>query len=88
MDYTISNHAKLELIDRKIPIKYLEEILSQPQQVIKLDKDKLIYQSIIKFENGKQYLIRIIVAKRDVLHIITIYRTSKINKYWSKENEN
>ena len=43
-----------------------------------------IYQSRVRFEDGKMYLLRVVVAEDE--HppvIVTAYRTSKIEKYWS-----
>ncbi|MBI5323874.1 MAG: DUF4258 domain-containing protein [Ignavibacteriae bacterium] len=85
MDYTISNHTRNELINRQIPISLMEQVISNPQQKIRDEFDTFIYQSIIKFPNGKDYLLRVVVAERVPLHVITIYRTSKINKYWRKK---
>ncbi|MCL5991213.1 MAG: DUF4258 domain-containing protein [Bacteroidetes bacterium] len=82
MNYTLSKHARKELINRQIPKDLLEKVLNEPQQIIEDEFDTFIYQSIIQFPNGKDYLIRIIVAEREPLHVITVYRTSKIKKYW------
>jgi len=88
MNYTLSNHASKELGNRQIPVELLETVLNEPQQIIPDEFDTVIFQSILTFPNGKNYLLRIIVAEREPLHIITIYRTSKITKYWRQLNEN
>ena len=44
------------------------------------------YQSRIEFGEGKVYLVRAIVDDTvDPPMVITVYRTSKIGKYWRKE---
>ena len=82
LNYTLSNHAANEIVNREIPIQLLEKVLSEPQQVLVDSFDTVIYQSIIRFPNNKDYLLRIFVAEREPLHVITVYRTSKITKYW------
>ena len=45
-----------------------------------------IHQSRLRFEDGKMYLLRVVVAELEQPPvIITAYRTSKIEKYWSAE---
>jgi hypothetical protein len=45
-----------------------------------------IHQSRLRFEDGKMYLLRVVVAEDEQPPvIITAYRTSKIEKYWSAE---
>jgi hypothetical protein len=45
-----------------------------------------IHQSRLPFEDGKMYLLRVVVAEDEQPPaIITAYRTSKIEKYWSAE---
>lgn len=84
MDYTLSYHASVELVQRQIPVELLDEVLANPQQKLPDIDDIVIYQSILPFPNGKNYLLRIFVAEREPIHVITIYRTTKIAKYWSE----
>jgi hypothetical protein len=45
-----------------------------------------IYQSRLRFEDGKMHLLRVVVAEEHTPPVIvTAYRTSKIEKYWSAE---
>lgn len=63
--------------------KLLKELVNDPKQMLELEDDKIIYQSIIEFDNKKKYLVRVIVAKnKNPKTIITVYKTSKIKKYW------
>jgi len=46
---------------------------------------KRVYQSQLDFGGGKLYLLRVIVSTDpDPPIVVTIYRTSKVEKYWSK----
>jgi hypothetical protein len=45
-----------------------------------------IYPSRLRFKDGKMYLLRVVVAEEHMPPVIvTAYRTSKIEKYWSAE---
>ena len=45
-----------------------------------------VHQSRLLFEDGRMYLLRIVVAEDEQPPlIITVHRTSKIEKYWSAE---
>lgn len=84
MEYTLSFHASQEIENRQIPLELLEMVLNEPQQIYVDEFDILVYQSVLGFPNSKKYLLRIFLADKDPKHIITIYRTSKIDKYWRK----
>jgi hypothetical protein len=84
----ISKHAQAQMDERGIPEKMVLEILEQPDQTIPEDEGKLIHQSIKYFrEEDKDFLVRVFVniVKQPNL-VITVYRTSKIEKYWKNED--
>jgi hypothetical protein len=74
--------------ERGITEEMVMDILNNPAQVIPEDPDKEIYQSIMHFsEEGRNFLVRIFVNIIKVPNlVITVYRTSKIEKYWRDEN--
>ena len=79
MNFEFSKHALEQMELRKISKNVVEKILSKPEQ-IKDEEGKKVYQSIA--ENGK-YLIRIFVNdKKNPNLVITVYKTSKIRKYY------
>jgi hypothetical protein len=81
--YKLSRHARLEMERRGIALDLLEHVLHNPQQIVMETRGKKAYQSIIDFGAGKKFLVRAIVAdENDPPVVITIYRTSKIHKYW------
>jgi hypothetical protein len=60
--------------------------LKDPQQIVDEYGNRKAFQSIIKFETGKDYLVRVIVNdKVEPAKVVTAYRTSRINKYWRKK---
>ena len=83
MKFRLSNHAREEMERRGIPLALVESVLDSPQQVVIEKSGKEGYQSQIDFGDGRIFLLRVIVAYDvDPTVVITVYRTSKIEKYW------
>jgi len=86
MKFAFTTHAKVEAKRRKISISQIQSVLENPQQVISGYKSKRVYQSKIRFENDKIYLVRVIVDEHfNPYRVITAYRTTKISKYWREK---
>lgn len=81
MNFKLSGHAEKELERRKIPRAYADAVLNDPQQIVPESEGKKAYQSKLDF-SGKVYLVRAIVKENDPAMVVTVYRTSKIEKYW------
>ncbi|NET57458.1 MAG: DUF4258 domain-containing protein [Symploca sp. SIO2E6] len=83
MTYQLSLHAQEQLEKRKIPLSIINSVINSPQQIIlQLDGTK-VYQSQLDFGSGKTYLLRIIINDDvDPMLVVTVYKTSQINKYW------
>lgn len=84
----ISNHARAQMMERGISEEMVLEIISSPQQAISQGEEKMIYQSVKYFEaDDKNFLVRVFVniIKQPNL-VITVYRTSKVAKYWKDED--
>jgi len=85
MNFRLSRHAERELQLRKIPRQFLDQVMANPQQVVPERGNKKAYQSQMDFGSGKIFLLRAIVD--DTISpavVVTVYRTTKINKYWRK----
>ena len=83
MNFRLSNHAREEMERRGIPQILLDAVLNNPQQVVPEREGKKVYQSQVDFGQGKIFLLRAIVADDvDPAVVITVYRTSRIEKYW------
>lgn len=81
--FEISRHARDEAAIRGIPLALIEQVLDNPEQMVPEKSGRVTYQSRIRFEDGKEYLIRVVVAARATPPVVvTVYRTSKISKYW------
>jgi hypothetical protein len=85
MNYRISRHAREEMERRKIPLETLESVLKEPQQVVDDPTGNKVYQSKVDFKEGKIYLVRVVTAEKGGMPVVvTVYRTSKVDKYWRK----
>jgi hypothetical protein len=87
MDFVISKHAEEQMLRRSITYETVLKILSNPDQIIS-DNENLptvIYQSLIKEEN-RLFLYRVIINKtKDPNVVITVYKTTKISKYYESK---
>lgn len=80
-----SDHARKEMLRRNITQLQIEEVLQSPEQIISVNEERNIYQSRLEL-NQKQYLLRVVGDIRgDLLTVVTIYKTSKVKKYWSEQ---
>jgi len=60
-------------------------VLEKPQQILPSSKGREIAQKTFKKE-GRDFLIRVIFFDEgDRRKVITVYCTSKIDKYWRKD---
>ena len=87
-NFSLSKHAKEQLKVREIDEKLVWQVVEKPHQVIEDSSEKVVYQSIMIDEDREDYLVRVFVniAKHPKL-IITVYKTSKIRKYWKDESK-
>jgi Domain of unknown function (DUF4258) len=84
LNFKFSKHALEELERRQIPRTTIERVLESPEQKLPVLENIICYQSRVNF-GGKQYLLRVMVneaAEQSV--VVTVYRTSKVRKYWKE----
>ena len=82
MNYVFSQHPQEEMQVRQIPMEIAEQVLLYPDQTYLQVEGKMVYQGIKTFPEGRDYLVRIFVnIIKDPNVVITLYRTSKIDKY-------
>jgi hypothetical protein len=83
MRFPLSAHASNELQRRSIPHHLLTLVLEQPEQIVVEHAGRKAYQSQLDFGGGRIFLLRAIVRDDlEPLFVVTVYRTSKIAKYW------
>ena len=85
MEYKFSCHAQTEMERRKISVDLVESVLDNPQQVVSEKEGRKAYQSKIDV-GGRAFLLHVIVVDDvEPAVVITVYKTSKIDKYWRAE---
>ena len=84
MAHRLSAHALAELERRGISLDQLHSVLAAPEQKVPEMSGVVCYQSKVTMD-GKVYLLRAMVNETaDPPVVVTVYRTSKIEKYWSQ----
>ncbi|HLG51288.1 MAG TPA: DUF4258 domain-containing protein [Chloroflexota bacterium] len=82
--YVITDHARIEMQRRGITEAEVAAVLAAPEQCEAVRPQRLVFQS--RVEQGdppRTYLIRVFVdVDRTPPEVVTVYRTSKIEKYW------
>jgi hypothetical protein len=80
-EYVLTPHAEYEMKRREIPEAVLRQTLNSPEQRIP-GRGRDVLQSRFDID-GKSYLVRVFVdIDRQPPEVVTVYRTSKIDKYW------
>jgi hypothetical protein len=82
VSFVLSDHARTEMLRRQILDEWVDSVMASPEQVMPAMGNRKANQSRV-VADGKTYLVRLIVE--DWLQppvIVTVYRTSKIEKYW------
>ena len=83
MVYVFSQHALEQIEKRGINKAVVERVLKNPDQITTHD-DLNVFQRIETIDR-KLFLIRVFLNMRKVPNVVvTVYRTSKIDKYESK----
>lgn len=84
MEFTLSDHAKAEMAHRGISPGVVEKVLESPEQVVPEQRGIEVFQSRHDF-GDKIFLVRVVVDRNVApAMVVTVYRTSKISKYWRK----
>ena len=86
MNIIITEHAKFEASRRNIPEELIRSVIENPQQKLPSQKGRVIVQSKYNDEKeDKEMILRVIgIASVEDFKVITVYKTSKINKYWKE----
>ncbi|MGH7457387.1 MAG: DUF4258 domain-containing protein [bacterium] len=82
--YELTDHARGEMQRRAITEHEVQFVLAAPEQSEEVRAGRCVYQSrMASAIPPKMYLIRVFVdVDRDPAEVVTVYRTSKIDKYW------
>ena len=82
--YRLTDHALMEMTRRQITEADVATVPAAPEQTEIERTGREIYQSRLEMgEPPKVYLLRVFVdVDRHPPEVVTVYRTSKIVKYW------
>lgn len=82
MDFVFSKHALEQMSLRNIQKSEVLSVLNCPGQILNNAGYK-VYQSVVNYKGEGSYLLRIFVnINTNPYKIITVYKTSKIEKYY------
>ncbi len=83
-DAVIIDHAEAQMRRRGIKVSVVRKILLDPEQVLEVRPGRVVLQSRVIFENRSR-LVRIFIdVDESPMRVVTVYRTSKVDKYWSR----
>ena len=84
--FVLTPHATFELPRWGLDETIVRQVLAAPGQREALRPGRDVLQSRLEIE-GKRYLVRVFVdVDRSPAEVITVYRTSKIDRYWRSES--
>ena len=83
----LTDHAVAEARRRGISEATILEVATTPEQRITVSPQREVRQSrVIDPASGKLQLIRVVIDRgQDGDMVVTVYRTSKLRKYWRDE---
>jgi len=83
-NYRLTTHAQEEMNRRQISPDEVASVLAAPEQIQSVRQGRNVYQSRIEVGKPPQkYLLRVFIdVDRDPPEVVTVYRTSKVTKYW------
>ncbi|MCL2327466.1 MAG: DUF4258 domain-containing protein [Bacteroidetes bacterium] len=84
MNFVLSKHAQEQMQRRSLNYEIIEDVILDPEQIVADENnvDIKVYQSIVK-ENDGVFLYRVFVNAKSLPNVIvTLYRTTKIDKYY------
>jgi len=67
---------------KNLSLNLIEEVLNNPERIVESGNLK-VFQSVIEIEQTSKYLLRVFVnTEKAPALVVTVYRTSKIEKYY------
>lgn len=84
MEVIIEGHASYEAERRCISEELIKAVVKNPQQKLPSKKGRVIVQNkYYDSVEGKEMLLRIVgIETSEKFNVITVYKTSKVAKYW------
>lgn len=86
VDVEWMEHAKFEVARRGIDSKLVDEVVKNPEQKILQGARVVCQKRYFDKALEKEMLLRVIVEIEKSIKIITVYKTSQIERYWKDES--
>ena len=82
--YRLTDHAQTEMARRQISVPDVTHVLAAPEQREVVRPGRVVYQARVTWgTTSTTYLLRVFIdIDRQPPDVATVYRTSKIAKYW------
>lgn len=86
MKLEFSGHALFEMSRRSISDRQVEEVVRKPQQELRSSKGRVILQNKYYDKIVEKEMILRVIGNRgsDSFKVVTVYKTSKVEKYWKE----
>jgi hypothetical protein len=86
-DFVISAHARYEMERRGVTEEIVRRIVASPEQRLPERDGRVVLHSRVEIGSPpKAYLVRVIIdIDRQPARVVTVYRTTKVDKYWRNE---
>ena len=84
VDAVLTPHARFEMARRAVSEDTVRFVLEAPEQQEEVRPGRVVLQSRVRLDAPPRiHLIRVFVdVDRSPAEVVTVYRTSKIAKYW------
>jgi len=83
-EFEFTDHALTEMARRQISEEDVKAVLAEPEQMEMVRYGRAVYQArCVMDDPPKTYLLRVFIdIDPRPPYVVTVYRTSKIEKYW------
>ena len=87
MNIIFTWHAKFEMKRRNIDEILVRNVIEKPEQKLISKNNRVVYQNkYFDIKENIEIILRVICeVEYETIKIITVYKTSKIQKYWIKD---
>lgn len=83
--YRLTKHATEKMIASGVSLDQIEQTLMRPEERIYSESAKYFYQRIYERNNGRKYLLRLLVDEaQKPPSVVTIYVASRFQRYRRK----
>ncbi len=83
-DFELTKHAEMEMERRNISREDVKKVLAAAEQMEMVREGRVVYQIKVKTDESlKTYILRVFIdIDYKPPRVVTVYRTSKLDKYW------